>query len=157
VIGSTLIGALLGTLVLTTVVRVASELGLTRMDLALLLGTTVTQNRRKARAIGYLFHVLLGIIFAFGYVAVFATIGRPTWWIGAVIGGLHAIFLATVVINVLLPVVHPFMGTPETAANEVALIEPPGFLMLNYGRNTFLVTLAAHVLYGAVVGWAVSV
>jgi hypothetical protein len=29
--------------------------------------------------------------------------------------------------------------------------------MLNYGRNTFLVTLAAHMLYGAVVGWAVSV
>ncbi len=66
-------------------------------------------------------------------------------------------FLATVVINVLLPVVHPMMGTPETAANDVTLIEPPGFLMLNYGRNTFLVTLAAHMLYGAVVGWAAKV
>jgi len=157
VIGSTLTGGLLGTLVLTTVIRVASELGVTRMDLALLLGTAVTQNRRKARAIGYLFYVILGIVFAFGYAAVFAMIGRATWWIGAIVGAMHAIFLATVVINVLLPVVHPLMGTPETAANEVALIEPPGFLMLNYGRNTFLVTLAAHILYGAVVGWAVSV
>lgn len=156
-IGSTLTGGLLGTLVLTTVIRVASELGVTRMDLALLLGTAVTQNRRKARAIGYLFYVILGIVFAFGYAAVFAMIGRATWWIGAIVGAMHAIFLATVVINVLLPVVHPLMGTPETAANEVALIEPPGFLMLNYGRNTFLVTLAAHILYGAVVGWAVSV
>jgi hypothetical protein len=157
VIGSTLTGGLLGTLVLTTVIRVASELGVTRMDLALLLGTAVTQNRRRARAIGYLFYVILGIVFAFGYAAVFAMIGRATWWIGAIVGAMHAVFLATVVINVLLPVVHPLMGTPETAANEVALIEPPGFLMLNYGRNTFLVTLAAHVLYGAVVGWAVSV
>lgn len=156
-IGSTLTGGLLGTLVLTTVIRVASELGVTRMDLALLLGTAVTQNRRRARAIGYLFYVILGIVFAFGYAAVFAMIGRATWWIGAIVGAMHAVFLATVVINVLLPVVHPLMGTPETAANEVALIEPPGFLMLNYGRNTFLVTLAAHVLYGAVVGWAVSV
>ena len=155
--GATLTGGLLGTLVLTTVIRVASEVGLTRMDLALLLGTAVTQNRRKARAIGYLFYVVLGIVFAFGYAAVFAMIGRATWWIGAFVGAIHAIFLATVVINVFLPVVHPMMGTPETAANEVALIEPPGFLMLNYGRNTFLVTLAAHMLYGAVVGWAVSV
>jgi hypothetical protein len=157
VIGSTLIGGLLGTLVLTTVIRLASELGVTRMDLALLLGTAVTQNRRKARAIGYLFYVALGIIFAFGYTAVFEVIGRATWWIGAVVGAMHAIFLASVVINVLLPVVHPMMGTPETAANEVALIEPPGFLMSNYGRNTFLITLVAHILYGAVVGWAVSV
>jgi hypothetical protein len=44
------------------------------------------------------------------------------------------------------------LATPETAANENALIEPPGFLMLNYGRSTFLVTLAAQVAFGAVVG-----
>ena len=49
------------------------------------------------------------------------------------------------------------IGTPETAANEIALIEPPGFLMLNYGRNTFLIALAAHVAFGAVVGWTVRI
>ena len=59
-------------------------------------------------------------------------------------------------VNVLLPVVHPRMATPDTAANEITLIEPPGFLMLNYGRNTFLVTLAAHVVYGALVGLIVG-
>jgi hypothetical protein len=65
---------------------------------------------------------------------------------------LHAIFTATVLVSVLLPVVHPRMATPDTAANEITLIEPPGFLMLNDGRSTFLVTLAAHVAYGALVG-----
>ena len=55
-------------------------------------------------------------------------------------------------VNVLLPVVHPRMATPDTAANEITLIEPPGFLMLNYGRSTFLVTLVAHIAYGAIVG-----
>ena len=41
--------------------------------------------------------------------------------------------------SVLLPVVHPRMATTDTAANETTLpIEPPGFLMLNYGRSTFL-------------------
>ncbi len=78
--GSWLTGGLLGTLVLTTIIRVASELGLTRMDLALLLGTAVSQNRRKARAVGYLFYVVLGIVFAYGYEAVFALVGRSTWW-----------------------------------------------------------------------------
>jgi hypothetical protein len=57
-----------------------------------------------------------------------------------------------VLVSVLLPVVHPRMATSDTAANEITLIEPPGFLMLNYGRATFLVTLVAHLAYGALVG-----
>ena len=61
-------------------------------------------------------------------------------------------FIGTVLVNVLLPVVHPRMATPDTAANEITLIEPPGFLMLNYGRSTFVVTLVAHIAYGALVG-----
>jgi hypothetical protein len=152
VIGSGFAGGLLGTLVLTTLVRVASEVGWTRMDLALLLGTTVTQDRRRARAVGYVFHVLLGLAFAFAYGGVFRLLGWSSWWLGALFGAVHAVFVGTVIINVLLPVVHPFMGTPDTAASEPALIEPPGFLMLNYGRNTFLVSLVAHVMFGAIVG-----
>ena len=65
---------------------------------------------------------------------------------------LQALFISTVLVNELLPVIHPRMATFDTAANQFALIEPPGFLMRNYGRNTFLVTLAAHVAYGAIVG-----
>jgi hypothetical protein len=61
------------------------------------------------------------------------------------------VFTATVVVNVLLPTVHPRMATTETAANETTLIEPPGFLMLNYGRSTFVVSLVAHIAYGTVV------
>ncbi len=151
-IGTGFAGGLLGTLVLTTLMRVASELGWTRMDFALLLGTAVTENRRKARAIGYIFHVVLGLVFAFVYGAVFNLIGWSTWWLGGLFGAIHAVFVSTVVVNVLLPVVHPLMGTSETAANDTALIEPPGFLMLNYGRNSFVVTLAAHILFGAIVG-----
>jgi hypothetical protein len=85
----------------------------------------------------------------------FQAIGWSAWWLGALLGVVHAFFISTVLVNVLLPIVHPRIGTPDTAANEVALLEPPGFLMLNYGRNTFLVTLAAHVVYGAIVGWTI--
>lgn len=150
-------GGFIGTIVMTTMLRGAAELGFTRMDLAFLLGTTVTDNRRKAKALGYMFHFLLGVGFALLYGAFFAAIGWSSWWLGALIAVLQALFTATVLVNVLLPVVHPRMGTPETAANEIALIEPPGFLMLNYGRNTLLITILAHVAYGAIVGWAVRV
>jgi len=155
-IGAAVAAGFVGTLVMTTIGRAASELGLTRMDLAFLLGTTVTENRRKARAIGYVFHFIIGIVFAAAYAWFFARIGRASWELGALLGALHAVFTGTVLVNVLLPVVHPRIGTPETAANEIALIEPPGFLMLNYGRRTFLVMLAAHVAYGAVVALIIS-
>jgi hypothetical protein len=148
-------GGFIGTLVMTTMLRGAAELGLTRMDLAFLLGTAVTDNRRKAKALGYCFHFLIGVVFALAYCAFFVAIGRSNWWLGALIGILQALFTSTVLVNVLLPVVHPRMGTSETGANEIALIEPPGFLMSNYGRNTFLITLVAHLVYGAIVGWSV--
>jgi len=38
----------------------------------------------------------------------------------------------------------------------VALLEPPGFLMLNYGVQTPLVSLVAHIAYGTLVGGFVS-
>jgi hypothetical protein len=154
---SVLAGGFIGTLVLTTMMRGASELGFTRMDLALILGTAVTDHRRKAKAIGYLVHFATGLAFAFVYAGCFVALGRGTWWLGTLFGALHALFLSTVLINVLLPVVHPRMGTSDSAANETALIEPPGFLMLNYGRNTFLITLAAHLAYGAIVGAIVRI
>jgi hypothetical protein len=155
--GQALAGGLIGTFALTTIIRAAAEVGLTRMDLPLLLGTVVTEDRRKAKAVGYLFHFLFGLLFALAYAGFFAIMGRSAWWVGALLGALQAVFIATVVVNELLPVVHPRMATFNTSANEFALIEPPGFLMRNYGRNTFLVTLAAHVAYGAIIGALVSV
>lgn len=156
-ISSALAGGVIGTLAMATIIKAAGELGLSRMDLALLLGTVASANRRKARAIGYVMYFALGIAFAEAYGALFAIIGRSSWWLGALVGALHAIFISTVLVSVLLPVVHPRMATPDTAANKITLIEPPGFLMLNYGRSTFLVTLVAHVAYGALVGLIVRI
>lgn len=156
-IASAVAGGVIGTLAMTTMIKAATELGVTRMDLPLLLGTVVSVNRRKARAIGYVMHFVLGVLFAELYGALFAILGHGSWRLGALVGALHAIFTAAVLIGVLLPVVHPRMATPDTAADAITLIEPPGFLMLNYGRNTFLVTLAAHVVYGALVGLIVKI
>ena len=154
-IGSAVAGGVIGTLAMATIIKAASELGVTRMDFALLLGTAFSDNRRKARAIGYVLYFVLGVAFAEAYAGFFSIIGHASWRLGALLGALHAIFTATVLVSVLLPVVHPRMATPDTAANEITLIEPPGFLMRNYGRSTFIVTFAAHVVYGALVGLVV--
>src|SRR4051812_4787752 len=140
---SALAGGFVGTLVLSTLLRAASEFGLTRMDLPFLLGTAITDNRRRAKVWGYALHFALGLVFALGYAGFFAAIGVTGWRIGVLLGTLHAAFVGTVLVNVLLPIVHPRIGTPESAADEIALLEPPGFLLLNYGRRTFLLTLAA--------------
>lgn len=151
-----IVGGLVGTLVLTTLLRAASELGLTRMDLPFLLGTAFTSDRVTAKAIGYALHFGFGLVFALVYYAVFLVIDASGFLLGALFGLMHAFFAGTALVNILLPVVNPRMGTGLTAAGSTPLIEPPGFLLLNYGRRTPLATLVAHIVYGAIVGGFVS-
>ncbi len=146
-----LAGGFAGTVVLTTVLRTASEVHLTRMDLPFLLGTAVTANRARAKAIGYLAHFIMGFLFALGYYGLFRAVGRHDWWLGAYFGLAQGVFAGTVLINVLLPLVHPRMGTPLSDAGAVALLEPPGFMARNYGMQTPAVSLLAHIAYGTII------
>jgi hypothetical protein len=147
-----LLGGVVGTLVLTTVLRAASELGLTRMDIPFLLGTAVTVDRVRAKAIGYALHFVFGLLFALAYYGVFVVIDENGFLLGGAFGLAHALFAGSALVNVLLPVVHPRMGTGFDAAGSAPLFEPPGFLLLNYGRQTPVVTVIAHIAYGAIVG-----
>jgi uncharacterized membrane protein YagU involved in acid resistance len=152
VISGAIVGGLLGTVVLTTALRAASELGLTRIDLPFLLGTAVTEDRTRAKVVGYALHFVFGVLFALAYYAVFAVIDRSGIVLGALLGFIHALFAGTALVNVLLPAVHPRMGTGFDAAGSAPLLEPPGFMLLNYGRETPLAMIVSHVVYGAIVG-----
>lgn len=151
-----LAGGFAGTLVLTTVLRAASERNLTRMDLPFLLGTAFTGDRIRAKALGYALHFVAGQLFALLYYAIFVAIDESGWWLGALFGLFHGVFAGTALVNILLPTVHPRMGTGFAAAPSVAFLEPPGFMMRNYGLRTPLVSLPAHVAYGTIVGGFVS-
>ena len=151
-----IVGGLAGTVVLTTILRAASELGLTRMDIPFLLGTAMTADRVRAKAVGYALHFVFGLLFALAYYAIFVVVDRSGFLLGAGIGVVHALFAGTALVNVLLPAVHPRMGSGFDAAGSTPLLEPPGFLLLNYGRQTALATVVAHVAYGAIVGGFVS-
>jgi hypothetical protein len=147
-----LAGGFVGTIILTTGLRASSEFHLTRMDLPFLLGTAITEDRTRAKAVGYLLHFVAGLVFALTYFAIFRAIDEASWWLGALFGTAHALFAGTALVNVLLPAIHPRMGTVTTAADATPLLEPPGFLLRNYGGSTLLVTVIVHIAYGAVVG-----
>jgi len=151
-----MIGGLVGTLVLTSVLRAASELRQTRIDLPFLLGTVVTADRQRAKLIGYVFHFVAGLLFSLAYYAGFVGLGRAGWLLGAGFGVIHGVFAMTSLVNILLPAIHPRMGSSLSSVDSMALLESPGFLMLNYGRATPVVTLIAHVVYGAIIGGFVS-
>ena len=151
-----LVGGFLGTVVLTTTLRAAGELGLTRMDLPFLLGTAVSADRVRAKLLGYALHFVFGLVFALGYFAVFVVVDRSGVLLGALLGLLHGLFAGTALVNILLPVVHPRMGTGFDAAGQYPLLEPPGFMLINYGRQTPLATIVSHIAYGAIVGGLVG-
>jgi hypothetical protein len=153
---SALAGGFVGTLVLTTAIAAGSQLGLTRIDIPFLLGTAFSLDRARARVIGYLVHFAVGCAFALGYFAVFLALGWSSWWLGAFLGLCHALFAGTAMVNTWLPLIHPRMGSPMTAAADAPLLEAPGFMLLNYGLATPIVTVVAHVLYGAIIGAFVS-
>lgn len=145
-------GGAVGTLVLTAGMRLSQEVGITRMDLPLLLGTAFSANRSRASVVGFLIHSANGLLFALAYYGVFRAVGEAGWALGLGLGAVHALFAGGALVNVLLPAVHPRMGTPWTDAEETPLLEPPGFLLRNYGRHTVVATLVLHLAYGAIVG-----
>jgi hypothetical protein len=147
-----LAGGFVGTIVLTSGLRVAQELGWTRMDIPLLLGTVFTDDRDRATVIGVAVHFLNGLLFALGYYAIFSAVDQAGWLFGAALGVVHAALAGGVLVTLLLPAVHPRMGTPWSDAEETPLLEPPGFLLVNYGRRTAVWTLIGHVAFGAIVG-----
>jgi hypothetical protein len=147
-----LVGGAVGTIVLTSGLRVAQELGVTRMDIPLLLGTIFTDRRDRASVIGYVIHFFNGLLFALAYYGVFRAVGHAGWLFGAALGLVHAALAGGLLLTVLLPAVHPRMGTPWTDAEETPLLEAPGFLLANYGRRTVIWTLFGHMVFGAIVG-----
>ena len=147
-----LAGGFVGTIVLTTTLRLAQELGWTRMDMPLLLGTVFSGDRSRAQAIGFAVHFLNGLLFSLIYGLVFVAVDQAGWLFGLLLGLVHAAFAGGALVNLLLPAVHPRMGMQWSDAGRTALLEPPGFMLGNYGRATAAVTVVAHLAYGAIVG-----
>ncbi len=150
-VGSVALWGFVATVVLTSMMSAAQGMGLSRISMTLMVGAMFTRDRERANVIGFLVHLANGWIFAVLYAAVFESWCRATWWLGGGIGLVHGLAVLTVLMP-LLPGFHRGMASEERGPEPTRLLEPPGFMALNYGQRTPLVTLTAHAVYGVVLG-----
>ncbi|MGE5231054.1 MAG: hypothetical protein ACM3NS_04885 [Deltaproteobacteria bacterium] len=142
---------LVATLVLSTLLSASQATGVSRMSIPLLLGTLLTGDRDRAAAVGFLLHLVVGWGFALLYALMFQSWGRAGRLLGAAVGLGHGLVVLVIVLP-LLQGLHPRVASERTGPEPTRALEPPGFMGLNYGWATPLVTLIAHVLYGAILG-----
>ena len=139
------------TATLSAVMYGAQRLGYSRLSIPFLVGTLFTGERSSAQALGVVFYLMGGWLFAFIYYFIFSAIGRTGWEIGLLIGAVHGAVLLVMLLP-LLPYVHPRMASEYEGPTHVRRLQPPEFLGLNYGYRTPLTTIVAHALYGLILG-----
>jgi hypothetical protein len=148
---SWLVWGFASTIVLTTLMAGSQALGLTRMNIPYVLGTMVTTDRDRAKALGVGLHLINGWVFSLVYVFAFHMWGGPAWWKGAAIGLVQSVFVLAAALPVM-PGLHPRMASETRGPTVVRLLEPPGFFGLNYGYRTPLSIVIAHLAFGVILG-----
>ena len=122
------------------------------MSIPLLLGTAFTASRQRANLYGFALQMANGWLFSLVYALAFESWHRASWWVGALFGLVQALFFLGVLLP-LLPHLHPRMAsedqgpTPTRRSFRATRFHGPRF-----GRHTPLVTVVAHLLYGAILG-----
>lgn len=146
-----LLWGFVATLALTTMLSGSQALGLTRINIPYFLGTAFTPDRRRAKLYGFFLHMADGWLFALIYAFVFESWGHANWWLGALLGAAQAAFVLMVGMP-LMPSFHPHMATEQHGPTASRDLEPPGFMALNYGVQTPVSIVIAHVVFGIILG-----
>src|SRR5436305_13137887 len=107
-----------GTVILTSILAASQGFGMTRMNIPYLPGTIFTPSRDKAKLIGFFLHFANGWIFGLVYVAMFHAVGLATWWFGALIGRMQAIFVLPMMVPTM-PLLHPRMADEQSRPTGV--------------------------------------
>lgn len=148
---SWLLWGFIATVVLTTTSSATQGIGATRLNIPYMVGTIFTADRDRARLYGFFVHLLVGWAVSLVYAVIFQALGAASWWRGAVIGVVHALFVLAVVLS-FLPAIHPRMASEQRGPESHNMLEPPGFLGLNYGARTPGAVILSHALFGAILG-----
>src|SRR2546423_15467381 len=97
-------------LALVSAESIAQGLGLTRLNLPLILGSALTPNRDRARALGIGLHIIIGWLFSLVYVVAMQFLGGPTLDRGALVGVWQGLFIFLIGCEAL-PWIHSRIGT----------------------------------------------
>ena len=137
---SAIIAGLVGTVVLTMVMKMAPKMGMPEMDIVGMLGSMFGKPNQK---LGMMMHLLMGIVFALIYAYLWSLgIGSATWLGGLIFGAVH--WLITGMMMGMIPMMH--------AGIKNGAVQAPGFWMTNNGgMKAFVGGLMGHMVFGLVV------
>ncbi len=135
---SLLAGGIAGTFVMTSFLLLPRWIGWGKIDVIRAVGSLMTGRRERIFRLGLWLHVAMGILFAFLYSG-FLHLSRLPFnaMTGLLLGSLHGAIIMLLVCIVIMEH-HPIAGYHEK------------------GLGTGLAQLLAHMLYGATLGWIVS-
>ena len=99
--------------------------------------------RKPNQALGWMMHVMMGIVFALIYAFLWSNgIGAATWTGGLVFGAVH--WLVVGVVMAMIPMMH--------AGIQSGAVQAPGMWMTNNGgMMAFMGGLVGHMIFGVIV------
>ena len=136
-----IVAGLVGTIVMSMLLLMAPKMGMPKMDIVGMLGAMFSKESNTA--LGWVMHLMNGVIFAVVYVALWsAGIGSATWLNGVIFGVVH--WLIVGLMFGMVPMMH--VGV------KAGTVPAPGLYMTaNGGMMSFVGGLMGHVVYGLVV------
>jgi hypothetical protein len=147
------------TVVMTLLLQMGGWMGMTRMNMGLMLGSMFVGDPGRARAVGWTMHLVNGLVFGLLYAVVFWIVDPESvssaWWIGLLVSLAHGIVaLASMPI---MSAVHPRVRAGDVGATGELTLPRFGFGGRGFGAGTPVGILMGHLAFGLVWGlvfWA---
>lgn len=151
-----LIGGAAGTVVMTLMMVMGAAMGMSRMDMGLMLGSMFRRDEASAKSLGMVLHSMNGLAFGVLYAVVWWGLGIETasyaWWVGLIFGAVHGTIALTMM--PVMSAMHPRVqaGAPAVAGGEEVALPPFGFGGRGFGSGTPMGIVMGHLVFGVVWG-----
>jgi hypothetical protein len=144
---SAVIAGVVASLVFSIVLAMAPRMGMPRMDIVSLLGSMF--NAKSNQALGWMMHLMMGIVFALIYAFLWSSgISGATWVGGLIFGAVQ--WLVVGMVMGMMPMMH--VGIKSGA------VKAPGLWMTNNGGlMAFMGGLVGHMIFGTVIALSYTV
>lgn len=139
-----IIWGIVATFAFTLFSMMGMAMGMTRMDLLDLLGSTMAApHTPTSRAIGAATHHVNGALLAMAWAYGAALVGAPANWASALVWGV-ILWLLALLMMTTIGAVHPAIRRGQQ--------DDPGPAATHFGRLTPVGSLLGHLVYGIVLG-----
>lgn len=150
---ASLVAGGVATVVMTALMQMGRSMGMTSMEMPLMLGSMFRRDAAGARQLGWMLHAMNGFVFGLIYAAAWAALDpaeADAWWVGLIFGAVHG----TIVLFVMpiMSAMHPRVHSGGAVRSEEVSMPPFGFGGAGFGRGTPLGIMMGHLVFGLV--WA---